>query len=100
MAEWAEDAQYFEHSSKLLADGSAQIRERHVARFKEPTLRGVLVGRTVIGNVVIDHEEVTRTFSEGTGKIDVVAIDEVREGLIARAWFIPGTKVLDASGSR
>jgi hypothetical protein len=100
MAEWAEGAQYFEHPSKLLAGGSAQIRERHVARFKEPNLMGSLLGRTVVGNVVIDHEEVTRNFPEGTGKVDVVAIYEVQGGKIARAWFILGAKVLDSSHSR
>jgi hypothetical protein len=95
MAAWAEDAQYFEHPSTLLASGSAQIRERHVARFREPNLHGSLVNRMVVGNTVVDHEKVIRTFSEGPGHVDVIAIYEVNGGRIAKAWFIMGPRALD-----
>ena len=95
MATYAEDARQFEHPSKLLAGGSAQLRERFVARFKEPNLHALLVKRIVAGHVVIDHEEVTRTFPEGTGKIELVAIYEVQNGRIANAWFIFGARTLD-----
>jgi len=96
MATYAEDAQQFEHPAKLLASGAAQIRERFAARFQEPNLHAALVKRIVAGNVVIDHEHVTRTFPEGTGKIELVAIYEIQDGKIARAWFILGAKTLDA----
>ena len=96
MAAWAEDAQYFEHPSTLLASGSAQIRERHVARFKEPNLHGSLIKRMVVGNTVVDQENVTRTFPEGAGQIDVIGIYEVEDGKIATAWFILGPRTLDA----
>jgi hypothetical protein len=96
MAAYAEDAQQFDHPSKLLASGSAQIRERFVTRFKEPNLHALLVKRIVAGNMVIDQEQVTRTFPEGVGQIDLVAIYEVQNGKIAKAWFILGTKTLDA----
>jgi hypothetical protein len=39
MATYAEDAQQFEHPSKLLASGAAEIRARFEARFQEPNLR-------------------------------------------------------------
>src|SRR5450755_474261 len=94
VAIYAEDAQQFEHPSKLLASGSTQIRERFVARFKEPNLHARLINRIVSGNTVIDHEAVTRTFPEGTGKIELVAIYEVQNDRIAKAWFIFGTKTL------
>src|SRR5438445_12350725 len=55
---WAEDAQYFDHPSTRLANGSAEIRERHVLRFKEPNLYGSLVKRMVVGNMVVDQERV------------------------------------------
>ena len=48
-----------------------------------------------MGQVVIDHEEVTRTFPEGTGRIELVAIYEVRDGKIVTARFIFGAKTLD-----
>ena len=95
MAIYADDAQQFEHPAKLLANGAAQIRERFAARFTEPNLQARLLKRIVAGNMVIDHEQVTRTFPEGAGKIELVAIYEVQNGRIAKAWFIFGAKTLD-----
>lgn len=95
MATYAEDARQFEHPAKPLASGAAQIRERFAARFNEPNLHARLLKRIVAGNVVIDHEEVTRTFPEGTGQIELVAIYEVQNDKIAKAWFIFGAKTLD-----
>jgi hypothetical protein len=96
MATHAEDAQQFEYPSKLLASGAAQVRERSLVRFQEPNLHARLVKRMVMGNKVIDQEVVTRTFPEGTGKIELVAIYEVQNGRIAKAWFMFGPKTLDA----
>jgi hypothetical protein len=41
----------------------------------------------VVGNVVIDHETVTRTFDEGKGEIDVICIYLIENYKIAKAWF-------------
>jgi hypothetical protein len=95
MAVWANDAQYFEHPDKLLASGAAEIRARHVARFREPDLHGQLTGRFSVGNMVVDRETVTRNFPEGRGTVEVIAIYEVEGGRITRAWFKQGTPVLD-----
>ncbi len=95
LATYADDAQQFEHPSTLLTSGTAQLRERVTARFREPNLHARLLRRIVMGQVVIDHEEVTRTFPEGTGKLELVAIYEVRDGRIATARFISGPKTLD-----
>ena len=95
MATYADDAQQFEHPATLLASGPAQIRERFVARFQEANLHARLVHRIVAGNRVIDHEIVTRTFPEGAGQIELVAIYEVSNGRISKAWFMPGAKTLD-----
>jgi len=89
---WADDCQYFAFPSTLLADGAAQIRERHVGRFREPHLHGALVKRMVVGNLVVDQEVVTRNFPEGPGEVDVVAIYEVEAGKIAKAWFKLGQR--------
>jgi hypothetical protein len=96
MATYAADAQQFEHPAKPLASGATQIRERFAARFQEPNLHAKLIKRIVSGNTVIDHEQVTRTFPEGPGQFELVAIYEVQDGKIARAWFILGAKMLDA----
>jgi len=96
MRYWAADAQYFEHPATLLADGAAAIRARHVERFKEPNLHGALVKRIVVGNKVVDQEKVARTFAEGTGHIEVIAMYEIAGGRIAKAWFVLGPKTFDA----
>ncbi len=92
LATYAADAQQFEFPDKLLATGTDQLRERFAARFQEPNLHARLLHRTVVGTRVIDHEEVTRTFPEGPGTIQLVAIYEVRDGTIARAWFMNGPR--------
>lgn len=49
MACWADDAQYYEHPDTLLASGKAAIRERHLARFREPSLYGERIKRMAVG---------------------------------------------------
>jgi hypothetical protein len=95
LATYAENAELFEHPSKLLASGMAQLRERYAARFAEPNLHAVVVKRIVMGNFVIDHEKVTRMFPAGPGTLDAVAMYEVEGHRIARVWFILGAPVLD-----
>lgn len=95
LATYSEDAQLFEQPSKLLANGVDQLRERYAARFAEPNLHAVVMRRIVMGNFVIDHERVTRTFPEGTGIQDAIAIYEVEGTLIRRVWFVFGAKTLD-----
>jgi hypothetical protein len=95
MATYAEDAQQFEYPATLLASGARQVRERTAGRFRESNLHARLIKRIVMGQVVIDHEEVTRTFPEGPGKIELVAIYELRDCKIATARFIFGTRTLD-----
>jgi len=95
MSCWAEDAQYFAFPSDLLAEGKQPIRERHVARFREPDLYGQLVSRMNVGDLVVDQEIVTRNFPEGRGRVDVIAIYEVADGRIAKAWFKMGKPVFD-----
>ena len=86
----------FSDTVQFLASGATQLRERFAARFQEPNLHATLLNRMVMGNVVIDHERVTRTFPEGPGKIELIAIYEVKDGRIARATFIFGPRTLDA----
>ena len=94
LAIYAPDAQMFEHPSKLLASGTQELRDRFVARFREPNLHATLLKRIVSGLVVIDHEKVTRTFHEGPGEIELVMIYEVKSSRIAKAWSIAGEKKL------
>ncbi|MGC4075259.1 MAG: nuclear transport factor 2 family protein [Nibricoccus sp.] len=95
LAIYADDAELYEHPNKLMARGTAALRERYTARFHEPNLHATLLHRIVAGQTVIDHETVARTFAEGPGRIDLVMIYEVRDGRIAKAWTIAGTRTLD-----
>jgi len=97
MATYTEDIELFEHPAKLLASGTAQVRQRHAARLAEPNLHAKLINRIVMGNFVIDQEVVTRTFPEGAGFIELVAIYEVPEDRIRRAWFLFGPKRADST---
>ena len=93
---YADDAEIFEHPAKLLARGTAALRERFTARFQEPNLHAALQQRIVMGAFVVDHEVITRTFPEGPGTLEVVMIYEVAAGRIARSWTVPGAKTLAA----
>lgn len=95
LATYAEDAQQFEHPGKLLASGRAQIRERMTVRFQDTRLHARLIKRVVMGNLVIDHEDITRTFPEGPGKMELVAIYEVRDGLICNGSFLFGAMTIE-----
>ena len=92
VAIYADDVQQFEHPSTLLASGSTQIRARFTARFATSRPHALLLRRIVSGNIVIDHETVSSTSPEGRGSMELVAIYEVQDGRIARAWFIFGTR--------
>jgi hypothetical protein len=99
IAIYAADAQMFEHPAKLLAKGSTALRERFLVRFKEPNLHAQLLKRVVMGNMVIDHERVTRTFPDGPGAAELVMIYQVENDRIANAWVIAGAIKLDGGAT-
>lgn len=85
LATYAPDARQYAHPGTLLASGAAEIGARMAVRFGEPNLHARLLQRVVMGNIVIDHELVTRTFADGPGTVDMVAIYEVCDGKISSA---------------
>ncbi len=96
MATYAEDVEHFEFPSTLVAKGTADVRARLSIRLQEPDLHARLLGRTVMGNLVIDHEIVTRNFPEGLGTIEMIAMYEVSGDRISRGWFKFGEKRMGA----
>jgi hypothetical protein len=92
---YAPDARQFQHPAQLLAEGHAQIRARMVERFTEPDLHARLIHRMAMGTVVVDHEEVTRNFPEGRGRVQMICVYEVRDGRIRAASFALGEKTID-----
>jgi hypothetical protein len=95
LATYAPDARQYEHPATLLATGAAEMRARMAVRFQEPNLHARLLQRVVMGNIVIDHEEVSRTFAEGTGLVDMVAIYEIVDGKIQSASVQVSNQRLD-----
>lgn len=89
-ATYAPQASQYELPAKLLASGLDALRARMALRFAEPNLHARLVSRTVMGSMVVDHEVVTRTFPEGPGSVELLAVYEVRAGLIVSASFAFG----------
>ena len=47
----------------------------------------------MVGGLVIDHEIVRRTLPAGPAQVEVMAIYQVRDGVIAKAWFWQGEPI-------
>ena len=98
IATYAKDAEVYEFPAKLLMKGEAQIEDFYKnKRFNDPRLHGKIAKRIVMGDVVVDHEQIVATFPEGPGRIEAIAINEVRDGKIQKVTLIRGKKVLDSS---
>lgn len=92
LSTYAADAMQFELHGGVLASGHEELRSRMLGRFAEPGLHARLLSRTVLENVVVDHELVTRCFPEGQGTVEMLCIYEVADGLIQKATFALGAK--------
>jgi hypothetical protein len=90
LATYKDDAEQYLLHGGLLASGHDAIRKRMADRFNDTALHAELVSRTVMDNVVVDHEFVTRTFPDGLTTVEMICIYEVQAGLIIRATFAIG----------
>ena len=99
LATYAEDAQQFVLHGERLAQGHAEMRLRFLARFAEPDLHARLLSRTVVANVVVDCELITRNFPEGLGMLEMLCVYEVSNGRIQRASFATGEKRLQPAAA-
>lgn len=88
LATYAPDARQFALHGGYLARGHEQMSERMRERFAEPDLFAHLVSRTVMGNVVVDLEVVTRNLPHGLGTVEMLCVYEVQDGLITQASFV------------
>jgi hypothetical protein len=96
VATYAADAEIYEYPAKLLMKGSAQIEEFYGSkRFGDARLHATIAKRIVMGEMVVDHEKIVLTFPEGPGRLEAVAIYEVKAGKIVRVTLIRGKKALD-----
>ncbi len=90
LATYAPDAEQYLLHGERLAQGHDALKSRTQARFVEPDLHARLLSRTVMGQIVVDLELVTRNFPEGKGSMEMLCVYEVRKGLIAKASFAMG----------
>lgn len=90
LATYKADAEQYLLHAGVLASGHEAIRRRMADRFNDPALHAQLVSRTVMDNIVIDHEFVTRTFPDGLETVEMICIYEVHAGLIVKATFAIG----------
>lgn len=95
LATYAEDAEHFVLHGERLAKGHVALRARFLQRFAEPDLHAQLLARSVVANVVVDHERVTRNFPEGRGSVELLCVYELAGGRIVRASFAAAAPILD-----
>lgn len=95
LATYAADAEQFTLHGARLAKGHEEMRARFLIRFAEPDLYARLLSRTIMDNVVVDLELITRNFPEGVGTLEMLCIYEVTNGLIQKVSFAMGEKRLD-----
>ena len=86
VATYAEDACIYEMPhAKLVFRGRTQIAEHYGNKtFKREGLRADLLGRSVVGNKVFDHEQ---SWGSPSGPTEVIALYEVNGDLITAVWF-------------
>lgn len=95
LATYAVDAEQYTLHGERLAKGHEEMRSRFLTRFAEPSLNARLLSRTVMGNIVVDFESITRDFPEGVGTVEMLCVYEFTNGLIQRVSFAMGEKRLN-----
>ena len=95
LASYHPNAEHFELHGALFARGHSELQQRIQVRFSEPDLHAQLLSRSVMGNIVVDHERITRNFPEGRGRVEMICIYEVAAGVIVKATFALGKPTLE-----
>lgn len=87
VATYTEDVEIYDHPATLRMQGRDALRETYGRLFTEaPDLKTHIATRIVRGDFVVDDETVTGV--PGGGTRGAIAIYQVRDGLIAKVWFI------------
>ena len=83
---YAEDCVLAALNGPVAETGREALRVRYARTFAEnPDNRTTLLGRIQLGDIVVDHEDVTR--GPGRERFQVLAIYTVKNGEIARVDF-------------
>jgi hypothetical protein len=84
---YAPDVEAYAHPDELLFKGKEAMRRRYAAFFnRAKNLHCRLKNRMVMGDTVIDHEEVTGI--PGKERVRAIAIYRIKNRLIQKIWFI------------
>lgn len=84
---YADDVKVFNFPDQLLFQGKDELYGLYGRMFsRTPDLHCKLINRMVMGNTVIDQEEVT--ISRGEPPMRAIAIYKIRKGKIAEVYFI------------
>jgi hypothetical protein len=84
---YAENVKIFNFPSELLYEGREKMYDNYGRMFsRTPDLHCKLVNRMVMGNTVIDQEEVT--ISKKEPPFRAIAIYKIEDGKIAEVYFI------------
>jgi len=87
LSTYAPDCVIADLNGAATQNGREQIRARYAAMFAQyPQNKARLVNRMVMGDTVIDHEDVTR--GPDGPRLEAIAIYTVKNGLIARVDFV------------
>ncbi|MES3000991.1 MAG: nuclear transport factor 2 family protein [Pseudomonadota bacterium] len=87
LATYHPEAEHYQLHGPLIAVGRDALGSRIRVRFQEPDLHARLLRRIVMGNLVVDHEEITRTFPTGRGSVEMLCVYEVEGPYIRKASF-------------
>jgi hypothetical protein len=83
---YAEDCVIGDLNGDVRQASRAALHARYTDLFKQfPQNNARLVNRVMVGNTVIDHEDVSR--APGGERFEIIAIYTIKNGLIARCDF-------------
>ena len=86
---FAEDCVIADLNGAVTQTGLPAVRERYARLFAHyPQNRARVVNRIAVGDVVVDHEDITRSPDE---RFTAAAIYTIRNGRIARVDFVRET---------
>lgn len=83
---YAENCKIYMYPDQFLYEGKDAMRERYTQRFSSEGLHCKLLSRMVVGNTVIDHEEITGI--EKDKLVYAIAIYKIENDKIAEVRFI------------
>ncbi len=87
VAPYAENVKVYEFPDKLMYEGNEEMKNIYGRMFaRTPDLHCKLLNRIVMGNTVIDHEEVT--LDKNQDPIYAIAIYKIENDKIAEVYFI------------